>query len=58
MADEKPETTKVTFIRGVSYKDVEFKAGATADLEPHVAERLIADGHAAVADEKKSKKAE
>ena len=56
--EEKPETTKVTFIRGVQYKGVDFKAGAVAELEPHVAERLIADDHAAVADEKKSKKSE
>lgn len=56
--DEKPETTKVTFIRGVQYKGVDFKAGATAELEPAVAERLIAEGHATVTEEKKSKKSE
>jgi hypothetical protein len=56
MAEAKPETVKVTFIRNVDYKNVQFKAGATADVAPVTAERLIAAGHAEPA--KAEKKAE
>jgi hypothetical protein len=56
MPEEKAETTKIKFIRGVQYKGVDFKAGAVADVEPHVAARLIADGNAESAEEKKAKK--
>jgi hypothetical protein len=51
----KAETKKVKFIRGVSFKGVDFKAGATAEVEPHVADRLIASGDAEEATEKAPK---
>lgn len=58
MAEEKAETVKVTFIRGVDYKGIEFKAGATADVAAITAERLIAGGHAKPATATKAEKAE
>jgi hypothetical protein len=53
---EKKKTTKIKFIRGVNYKGAEFKAGATAEVEPHVAERIIADGNAEIAARNRRKK--
>lgn len=52
------ETTKIKFIRGVNYKGAEFKAGSVAEVEPSVAERIIADGNAEAVAEKASKATE
>lgn len=56
--NETEETVRVTFIRNVDYKGLAFKAGATADVAPVTAERLIAAGHAepAKTTEKKAEK--
>jgi hypothetical protein len=59
MSEEKAVLTNVKFLRQVDYKGAGFAKGVIADLEPHVAERLIADGHAEAVEEKAaSKKAE
>jgi hypothetical protein len=52
------ETTKIKFIRGVHYKGAEFKAGSTAEVEPAIAERIVAEGNAEVVTEKAAKKSE
>lgn len=53
-ATEEVTTVKVKFIREVNYKGVGFAKGIEADLEPHIAERQIAEGNA-VAVEPKAK---
>jgi hypothetical protein len=50
------ETTKIKFIRGVHYKGAEFKAGSTAEVEPAIAERIVAEGNAEVVTEKAGEK--
>jgi hypothetical protein len=50
------ETKKIKFTRGVQYKDLElFKAGATAEVDSDVADRIIADGNAEEVESKKAK---
>jgi hypothetical protein len=49
------DTKTIKFTRIVNYKGIEFKAGATADLEPHIADRIIADGNAEEVESKKAK---
>lgn len=52
---EAVETIKVKFIREVNYKGVGFANGVEADLEPHVAERQIAEGNAVAVEAKPAK---
>lgn len=56
MAEETTPTVKVKFIREVNYKGVGFAKGAEVDLEPHIAERQIADGNAVAVEGKPEKK--
>lgn len=47
MSEEVESTTvKVKFIREVDYKGAGFAKGVEAELEPHIAARLIASGDA------------
>ncbi len=55
--DTQAETVTVKAIRPIQYKDLSIDEGKTADVETHIAERLIADGHAEIATEKEGKKA-
>jgi hypothetical protein len=54
---EKAETTKVKILNAVDYKGVGFAKGATVELEPHIAARLIADGNAEAVTAEKAEKA-
>lgn len=59
MSEEtKPETTKAKMLRQVDYKGAVLAGGATLDVEPHIAERLIAEGHAEAVADKKADKSE
>lgn len=56
-AEEAVPTVRVKFIRPVDYKGVGFAKGVEADLEPHIAERQIAEGNAVEVAAKPEKKA-
>jgi hypothetical protein len=58
MAKEKSELVEVKFIRPAIYKGVEFKLGLVTQLDPNIAERLIAEGTAVAAPKAKSEKAD
>lgn len=55
MSEEKAEVTKVKILNAVDYKGVGFAKGATVELEPHIAARLIADGNAEISQGKPEK---
>ena len=52
---EETETKKVKITHSVDYKGVALKAGVEADLETHIADRLIANGYAAEVEAKGKK---
>jgi hypothetical protein len=52
---QETNTVKIKAIRPIIYKDISIDEGKTADVEPHVAERLIAGGHAEQVAEKAPK---
>jgi hypothetical protein len=57
MAEEKTITTKVKMLREVNFKGAGFAKGATVELEPHIAARLISDGNAEAVTAEKAEKA-
>jgi chromosome condensin MukBEF MukE localization factor len=49
------ETKKVKITHSVDYKGTAIKAGAEVELEAHIADRLIANGHAVAITEPETK---